>query len=343
LKVSPITTHELDRWAVETCGLPARVVHYARAQGWSVVGDLRRMSGEEWAAQPGIGTVSAQAVQDFFSFCDQLVAGRVSFTGVREVFERFANEEERAVLLRRYGLLRADAGISRKFMTLQEIGNDLNLTRERVRQIEEGARHRLRGRLVQQCLVPFYDKALDLIQSRDGLLDAQDREEMRGQGWLSGYAPGPVLLLLHDLDPAYCVVCRDRFAVPPLTMWQAAERAALAFLETVTAPVAIEVLHAAIGSAAVPVPPVALGKWLDGHPQVAATIDGRYFLHQKGGETFVLELVADDPEPIHYRTLTGRMNARLKSESRKGPRHTLSLLTHSPRFRKAGPGLYAAR
>jgi hypothetical protein len=341
LKVSPITTHELDRWAVEACGLPTRVVHYARAQGWSVVSDLRRMTVAEWTALPGLGAVSAQAVQDFFSFCDQLVAGRVSFPGVREVFEQFANEEERAVLLRRYGLLREDAGISRKFMTLQEIGNDLDLTRERVRQIEENARRRLGGQLAQACLFPFYERALGLIWSADGLLDAADREGLKGVEWLSGYAPGSVLLLLNDINPGCFVVCRERFAVPPLAMWEAAEAAALAHLKSVTEPVGIEALHGALGAVGLAVGAAALGKWLAGHPQVAATRDGRFFLYAHGGAAFLRELLGTDAQPTHYRALTERLQARLLPESRIGSRQVLAILRRSPPFRKTAPGYYA--
>lgn len=342
LNIPPISKHELDRWPVDECDLPTRVVRYAVSQGWSVVGDLRRVTAAEWTALRGVGALSAQAVQDFFVFGDLLIAGRVSFKGVREVFARFLSEEEQAVLLRRYGLLRADVGISRKFMTLQEIGNDLDVTKERVRQIEERARRRLGGRLAQACLFPFYERALGLIWAADGLLDAADREGLKRQEWLSGYALGAVLLLLYDVNPGCFVVCRERFAAPPLAMWQAAEEAALAHLNAVTEPVGIEELHGALGSVGRAVGAAALGKWLAGHPQVAATRDGRFFLYGQGGAAFLRELLGNDAQPTHYRALMERLQARLQPESRIGSRQVLALLRRSPPFRKTAPGYYTA-
>jgi RNA polymerase primary sigma factor len=53
---------------------------------------------------------------------------------------------ERHILVRRYGL------DNREPATLAELGAELGVTRERVRQLQRNAEHRLRGRLVsEQC------------------------------------------------------------------------------------------------------------------------------------------------------------------------------------------------
>jgi len=60
------------------------------------------------------------------------------------------NEKERSVIERRYGL----AGNRR--MTLREVGEVLELTRERVRQIEIRALNKLRAAAERQPFQPYY-------------------------------------------------------------------------------------------------------------------------------------------------------------------------------------------
>ena len=64
-------------------------------------------------------------------------------TQLKESMEEIS-ARERLVLVRRYGLdERAPA-------TLAEIGNELGVNRERVRQLQRNAEHRLRGQLVPE-------------------------------------------------------------------------------------------------------------------------------------------------------------------------------------------------
>jgi RNA polymerase primary sigma factor len=51
---------------------------------------------------------------------------------------------DRHILVRRYGL------DEREPATLAELSNELGVTRERVRQLQRNAEHRLRGRLVSE-------------------------------------------------------------------------------------------------------------------------------------------------------------------------------------------------
>lgn len=87
-----------------------------------------------------------------------------------EWLELLSDEREKRILMWRYG-------INSPTLTLQEIGEKLNITRERIRQIEKRGLQRLRnsyGRQGQQLLKPITDYLKFVFKEHDGLINESE-------------------------------------------------------------------------------------------------------------------------------------------------------------------------
>lgn len=339
-KVKPLARERIDAWTVRESGLPTRVVNGARLGHIETVGQLRARSSEELIGLRAIGRISIRDIEQFFALCGRMEAGTLVFITIQEVFDLFLDSEEMDILARRYGLLRTDHQGSRNFMTLQEIGNEMQLTRERIRQVENIAMANLKSRLAACCLQPFYLYLSAFINSRGRVISCEDARDLEEQSWLSGYNPCSILLLLHDLNPGQYAEYHGVFSTFPIEELRRVESRALNHLERQAGPTkAPDVVHA-LDTTTAPWSAAALGRLLDHNDKVAATKDHRYFLFANGSETFLYELLQQTERPAHYRKLASIFNENVKPASRKGNGYILKLLNGSSRFVKTDRGYY---
>ena len=339
-KVEPIARERIDTWTIRESGLPTRVVNGARLAHMATVGQLREKTTAELITLRAIGRISVRDIQRFFDICNRIEKGTLVFITIQEVFDLFLDKEEMDILTRRYGLLRTEHQASRNFMTLQEVGNELQLTRERIRQVESIALTNLKSRLAACCLQPFYLYLRAFIGSRNKAITCQDIADLEGQSWLAGYNPCPILLLLHDLDPSQYTEYNGVFSLLPLNVLRRAEANAQATLEQQARPVNLDELVRTVDNPDGAWTAAALSKLLDHCDKVAATTDGRYFLFAQGSEAFLKELMSQTERPVHYRSLTALFNERLKPACRKGNGYILKLLNASSQFVKTDRGYY---
>lgn len=342
-KVEPISRTEFDQWPVEGSGLPVRVINGVRSAGIDTIGALRVKPDTELLALRSIGRISIRDVQRFFELADRIEQGKQVFLTVQEIFDLFLDAEEMAVLARRYGLMRSEPAASRNFMTLQEIGNELDLTRERIRQVEAVSLANLKSRMAQLCLQPFYVYVRAFLRSRSGLATCKDAMDLDEQSWLAGYHPCPILLLLHDICPSHYTYASDCFSLWSQSDLATAASLILQRLQTAETPISLDALHASLASDLPGWSAQALGKWADHIPTVAATQDQRYFLFPQAGPAFLTEILTDTERPAHYRTIAQLMNDQLKPHARKGNGFVLKQLARDGRFVKAERGHYDLR
>lgn len=339
-KVPSISRDAIDNWPISSAGLPTRVVNGTRREGMTAVGELRGKPVEELVSVQSIGRISVRHIQHFFAITDKIERGELVFLSIQEVFDLFLDREEMGVLGRRYGLMRQDRKASRNFMTLQEIGNELDLTRERIRQVEKTARQQLLSRLALHCLQPFYLYVTAFIRSRAYVVTGTDVHDLSGQSWLAGYNPSSILLLLHDLAPAQFTFLNGVFSLLPAEELDQVKDQARAYLEQERKPIGVAALctmldlHDERWSAS------GLGKWLAHCPSLTLATDDRIFDLKHGTEAFLSELLKTSDDPLHFRELTQRFNEHIVTDQKCGSGFVLKILNQSDRFEKTSRGYY---
>ena len=338
--VEPIERAVVDAWPIDKAGLPVRVVNAARKAGVGTVGALHRMSPEEWGGLRSIGHLTVQQIQQYFSVCDRVERGAQTFLTVQEVFDLFLDNGELAVLSWRYGLMHPGPHASRKFMKLQEIGNELDLTRERIRQIEAAARRKLQSLLALRCLRPFYIYLQAFIRFRGGLITWTDARDLDGQAWLTDYNPCPLMLLLHDIDPSHYTAYRNTFSLWPQETMESILEKAEAQLRKHGEPVPIRQLRDELEWDDAAWMPDTLAKLLHQSGNIAATKDNRYFLFDHASDAFLHDLLLPMERPAHFQALTQRFNNSLQPHCHKGSGYVMNVLNGSPRFVRKESGYY---
>lgn len=343
-KVDPVTQQEIDSWTIAESGLPTRVVNGTAEAGMRLVGDLRDKTDAELLALRTIGRVSLADVRKFFELGDRIQRGRQFFLTIQEVFDLFLDKEEMTVLAARYGLNRPDMGMSRNYLKLQEIGNDMQRTRERVRQVEAIAGQKLRSRLAVTCFQPFYLYIRAFIQQRGGAVSQEEIGDLNGQSWLSGYNPCCIALLLHDLNPEKLTEHNGFFSTLPEKSLRALEERLIEALKQRGRIVPLDEILQSIPSAPeIPSRPALMqvaATLLDHCYPVGATRDGRYFVFESGVESYVLEVLRKLARPAHYRQIASAFNDGLKPASRRGSGFMLKLLNQMSQCVKVDRGRY---
>lgn len=347
LIVKPVTRETIDQWTLAESGLPVRVCNSMRAAGVLRVGELRRWSDAEILRLRSLGHISLGHIHDFFALCHRIEKGEQAFENIKEVLDIFLDEDEFAVISSRYGFQRESLRVSRKCMTLEEIGRQADKTRERIRQIEATAKHKLSSRLGSVCLQPFYDYFRSILESLGQTAPSAQITPLADRMITAGYNPGGVLLLLCDLAPTRLTFYNQFFSLLPGPKLQDLERQALAALERWTAPVPLEDVLQALSRDTPAGFSESLRKTvmvlLEHHARVAATVDRRYFLYDRGMPAFLEEVMRGLSLPAHFRAITQAVNDRLLPGSRKGAGYILEALNAHPGCSRSDRGLYTLR
>jgi len=337
-----IERQTIDGWPVSSAGLPARVVHRAGPTGIATVGDLRLLTDKQLRSIQGIDSKSVERIHDFFKTCDELESGAWKPADLDRVFDKFLEPLQREVLAMRYGLNAWNGAPSRKHVSLHQIGLKHGLTRERIRQLESGARERLKTCVARACLDGVYRRFEKSIKDSGGAAECDDISAMRDKNMLRDRNPSRVLLLLCDCGGPISFR-NGYFTTLPAGMLKEAEDRAVDCLRRVTGPQSLDAMMKAMGrpdgSAAVLSPSVT--RCLLAHlPGVAATCDDRFFLWEHGAADVIEEIMHSLPPPAHFRSLARDFNRRMRAESRKGPGFILETLRSDARFRCLATGVY---
>lgn len=344
LQVAPLKREIIDLWPVAESGLPVRVVNSVGAAGVMEIGQLRTWSDQKLLGLRSLGRISLGHVRSFFKLCGQIEQGKQSFQTIQEVFGIFLDSDELKVLAARYGFDREDFRASRSVTTLQEIGDEENKTRERIRQIEETAKRNLRSRLATVCLEPFYERFVSFLDSRGRVASCTDLASLHDDPLLAGRNICSILLLLSDLRPDRITFYHGFFSTLPESVLAGTESEVLAILDREARPVPLDDLLKALPPFPADPSPGQMKQVvacvMDHCPAAASTVDGRYFLFARGVQAFLIELMKNLERPVHYRTVTQNFNQRLKPLSRKGAGFILEMLNANPQCTRVDRGIY---
>lgn len=332
----------MDQWPLADSGFSARVVNAASAAGLTTVGDVLHAPDGFLLDLRSIGIRSIEEIHFFRQLADDIASGRKVFITLQEVFDLFLDDEEMTVLEKRVGLRRADMDVSGNHMTLQEIGNEMQRTRERVRQVEEVARTKINSRMARLCLSPFYLYVRSFIEKCGGVVTCGDLSDLDGQAWLTGYNPCAVLLLLHQLNPARLAMRHMIFTTRDSMETQAVEHHAVAALRDAGHPLSLADIQQFIhqqNNTLSGWSEQALKRLLDAIPGLLATQDELYALEDQA-DYVIRRVMEQESLPAHYRVITKAFNNAVLSNHQKGSGFTLKILNTSPLFIKTGRGTY---
>ncbi len=344
LRVSPILRSEIDSWTVAESGLPVRVVNSVSGSNVATVGQLRTLSDENLLSLRSFGRISLSHVRNFFKLCNQIEQGKQAFQTIQEVVSIFLDADELKVITGRYGFDLPDVQASRNATTLQALGDSEHKTRERIRQVEETAKKKLQSRMAKVCLQPFYDEFGAFIESCGKTACCTDLTPLQNSALLSNWNACGVLLLMSDINPGRISFYRQSFSTLPESVLREIESRAFTELGRHEQPTSLdEMLESLIPADTAMVADEgrrAAACILEHSPEVAVTVDRRYFLFAAGTQVFLAEIMKDITLPAHYRAVTQLFNERVKSESRKGAGFILDMLNSNPRCTRVDRGIF---
>lgn len=337
MQVKPLDRTEIDGWPVDQAGLPVRVVNAVRRVPVKTVGQLRTLPESDLHKLKSLGRISLGHIREFFRLCGQIEQGKLRLAHLKDAFALLLDEPEIDVLSVRYGLNRESLKAQRNHETLQQIADRLHLTRERVRQIQDAGLSRLRTRLAQTCLQPFYDALAEEIDRAGRVLDGEGLAPLQEQPPFAGTNLCGSALLLSDVAPERLTSYQGYFSTLPPADVRAMEARLVEALRKAAAPMPLDELCRRAGASDQPAPAACA---LDHCPAVAATLDQRYFLFENGAAPFLIDVLSRLERPVHFRKITAAFNEQLKPAKRKGAGYVLDLLGGHPRFSRVDRGVY---
>ena len=343
-QVTPVSREAIDQWPLSEAGLPTRVINSAKAANVSTIGELRKWDDSNLLKLRSLGRVSLEQIHSFFKLCNRIEKSAQSFSSIREVLDIFLDTHQFNVISLRYGFHLRDLKPSRSWMTLQEIGNQDNKTRERIRQVEETGKQRLKSRLASVCLEPFYRFFQDFIQARSGAITAEELLALRGHEAVDELNPSNIVLLLSDTNSELIRLHHGFFSTLPLGVINQIELTTREMLLNSNQPTSLDELVENFPS--LPTLPEqcdlrrATSVVLDHLSDVGSTITDRYFLYDTSVHPLIVEIMQKVQGPVHYRTVTNLFNDKVKPRSRKGAGYILDILNQNSHCMRTDRGIY---
>jgi hypothetical protein len=342
--VDPVPREIIDSWPVEEAGLPTRVINSVRTANVSTIGQLRQWSEQDLLQLRSLGKVSLDQITYFFKLCTRVEKANQRFNTIQEVFDIFLDVHQAKVLVSRYGFHESELKASRNWVTLQEIGNQENKTRERIRQVEEIGKEKLKSRMATVCLQPFYAFFEEFIDQRSMAISTQELAGLRHHDVVRDLNPASILLTLSDLNASRIRFRNDFFSTLSLSSIESVENHFLQRLSESASPLVLDNISGSLRSLSELSDPQmvrrAIGIIADHHPLIGAAVDERYFLYTTSVDPLVEEIMEHSELPVHYRTVTSRFNDHVKGGSRKGAGFILEVLNRIDRCRRVDRGIY---
>ncbi|MGD9873446.1 MAG: sigma factor-like helix-turn-helix DNA-binding protein [Kiritimatiellia bacterium] len=333
LTAPAVSESTINSWPIEESGLPARVVHSTQVAGLSTVGELRLWQDSDLLNLHALGKTSLVKIHDFFGLCERLAEGRLSFAHFMELLHAFLDHDEFSVLSYRYGFDLAAPLPSSQCMTLQQIGNRMHRTRERIRQIEESAMQRLDSHLCRSSLVPWHDYFTGMLETADECMTCGELFDHTRQSLFDYSNPCSVLLLLSSLRDSKITYRGGFFSLWPENRLDGIAPSILKWLDghkgsgTLTA--ACE--HVLQSQGVQPGPGRKHVQLISEHcPDIAVTVNGRIFNYGKGVNFFLRDVMKTINGTAHYRTVAQEADGLLRPASRKGAGFWLKALRSHP-------------
>ncbi len=322
-----------DGWGIESSGLSARVVNCCKREACKTVGDLRRMSEFALMNWRSLGVNSIEEIRRFFKLCDSLEKGDGYFTTLEGLLDFFLNEAEYGVLMARYGLKLKKAAPSRHSFTLQQLADERDLTRERVRQVQDLALNKLSCKLAACFLRPFNSQVLGIIEDHAGIISCETAAEI-DCACFDGLNSCSALLLMSDIAGAGFEFHNGFFSTWSRSDVDSFVKETISRLEHFDRPVSPEEISSKYGVDE-------LVAALRGSSNILITKNFDLICSDLSFLCFVEGLLPEGNKRFHYRELKSQANEVLDPSTRKGSGFYLRRLQSSGFFNREGSGIYS--
>jgi hypothetical protein len=273
-----------------------------------------------------------ELVGRILKLCRELLEIEQPRFSLGQVLGTFLSRRSIEILVLRYGLKDEAGAPSRTRTSLEVIGKQFGLSRERVRQLESESRKALSSRLALACLEGLRQCFQQCLHDHGSTLSADELRRVMDAALLDGHDPAAVLLLFCDLA-AWATAGRGWFSLLPMEEIDAIRREANRTVEAGRGltPLAqiVERLSCQIAGER-----SCLGQTarvlLEHSRDVSATVDGKYFRGERG----LVELVEQGLRatgPALLDALWREVNSRLLPGSRE-TRRSVREAVHASRL-----------
>ncbi len=347
LKVPPVSRTAIDAWPLTDAGLPLRVANACKRHNLKTIAELRSTPAVDLMQIRSFGWRSLDDVESFFKFCSNLERGRIRFDACPILMSHLLDRKALSMLEARYSLKDNDVPGLARGRTLDSIGRELGLTRERVRQQLLKIHRRLQSCLAHACLAPLVKWYADFMLARDGIIGPDELADVPFKRWLDGYNPCHLLQLLVKLQPPIMLRGGMFSLVSPETVNEI-EKTAVLYLHRYPKPQRLSDVIAEFEEKGwfrkdPRHTPQMVIKVLELSNAIGATRDDFYFLFPEGAVYLLATLTSEFPHPVRRRALVKRFNEEVKPLSRRTDAYITKLLTRSPVFVRGRDGTYRLR
>jgi hypothetical protein len=292
------------------------------------------------------GVGSLNNIRWFMRWTRVLEAGEPTVPDARAWMHEFLNRRQVFVMEQRYGLTDPLFRPLMKRRTLQEIAlMRKHVTRERIRQIEEESLEVFGSKLCRAVGDPLLRHWAYRIRRSGGAVTTAELADWFGEPTLGGYQPWGLLLMVSESTGAI-TFRHDYFTAAPASALDRIEAKILRQLQASRQPVPFAEVLAAASDELKPLlldPERFLTTLLQKHPDIAGTVDRRYFLPAALGPELVAKILRQQARPVHFRELTRLYNELMLPHSRKGAGFILRAANLAPDVRRASRAYYEAK
>jgi hypothetical protein len=325
-------SNSIRQWSVDDLGLSARLTRRLHTRGIRTVVELQRAAQRDARHRPLPPRV-AKTVSGALQLCAELDATPPPPCSLDRVMTLLLSARTEEVITLRHALRASEQRTPPGPMSLEEIGRQFEMSRERIRQLEVEALTALASPLAQECLSPLREEYRRFLEQRGGSVAGTEIETGFRSALLGRHAAGPVLRFFSDLSD-WSTVRPGMHSLLPPELLDTLHGEACEALGAVAGPCPLEPLVARLrlpAGLAVGAATRAIRLMLELSRDVSATDDGRFFMG-KTGVAVLLEEVLRMSGPLEPGALYEALNRRLLPGSRKSRPFVRSLLRSNRSF-----------
>lgn len=341
-KISPVKVLKIS---LSDSGMPSKLVSALQNKGIKTLEDLLEKATNEPKTLTELGDAAVKIIRKYLIIIVKLRKQQRPFDSVKELLSFFLTDNQLRLIELRYKLKAPFQNERINYSTLQNVAQENDVSRERVRQVVDDALKQLSCSLARYCFIEYHEDFEHIIKRGRGIAKPEDFFNLRRDSRYEGYAPAKLMMMLCDCEPDmnYCMgmfntISNTDKCIPQII------NGLTEILKKSERPVPLKLLLYAfpkdfkIKSQKSRL--TILQNILPTVKSIRATTQKTFFLSGKGERLLAAQILIRKGRPVHFRELLQEINTVLAPGSRIGSGLLLKILKEDPRFARALPGYY---